>query len=259
MTGVPGRSIEGQLAFVESLITPEVREEILASDVHGSACAENGSDGFGPIESEILYAFVRTVQPKNIVQIGCGVSTAVCLDAAAKSNYTPRIVCIDPYPCKYLWHCNERGVIELIPSRVQNIDAWIVESLGSNDLLFIDSTHTLGPAGEVSRLILELMPKVAKNVYIHFHDIYFPYDYAPGILNGSLFFHHESSLLHAFLTFNDCFKLVSSLSMLHHEKQHELGVLLKHYIPSSNIDGVETTPGHFPSSTYIRRVRDARD
>jgi len=65
--------------------------------------------------------------------------------------------------------------------------------LAAGDLFFVDSTHTLGPAGEATRIILEFLPRLRKDVLIHFHDIVFPYDYTPDILDGAMFFPHESA------------------------------------------------------------------
>ena len=82
MAGVSGTELESQLDFVRAQCTPEVIDAIEAEPVHALACAENGEPGYGPIEADFLYAFVRTQQPAQIVQIGCGVSTALCLLAA---------------------------------------------------------------------------------------------------------------------------------------------------------------------------------
>ena len=61
--------------------------------------SNNGSPrGDDEVEAEFLYCFIRAQRPKRIVQIGCGVSTAVCLLAARDEGYSPRIICIEPYP-----------------------------------------------------------------------------------------------------------------------------------------------------------------
>ena len=43
---------------------------------------------------------------------------------------------------------------------------------------------------------------LAAGAWVHFHDIYFPYDYQRGILDDELFFSNESVLLHALLINN---------------------------------------------------------
>jgi hypothetical protein len=52
----------------------------------------NGSDqGYGEVEADLLYCFVRSQRPRQIVQIGCGVSTVVCLLAAKDEGHVPQI------------------------------------------------------------------------------------------------------------------------------------------------------------------------
>jgi hypothetical protein len=46
---------------------------------------------------------------------------------------------------------------------------------------------------------LELLPRLPKGVFVHFHDVTIPYDYMPDLLSGDLFFWTESVLVHAFL------------------------------------------------------------
>jgi hypothetical protein len=112
----------------------------------------------------------------------------------------------------------------------------------------------LGPAGEVTRLVLEWLPRVAPGVHVHFHDITFPYDYQPNILNA-LFFPHESALLHAFLCGNESFRIQCSLSMLHHARRAELMEIFPRYKPCTNEEGLAVDKGDYPSSIFIERTR----
>jgi hypothetical protein len=255
MIGVPGWDLDQQASFVRTVVTTELVERLASHDIHPKACEQNGEPGFGPIEAECLFAFVYTRKPARIVQIGCGVSTAVCLNAAAEANYHPDVICIDPYPNAFLRSAAHRGEVQLIPTPVEELSPrQVVDGLSVGDLLFVDSSHTLGPAGEVSRVILEILPLLVPGVAIHFHDIYFPYDYPGDLLSGALFFHHESVLLHAFLAFNGRFRLLAALSALHHRRPEVLRELFVNYRPRGNDDGLATSPGHFPSSAYLLSI-----
>ena len=119
-------------------------------------------------------------------------------------------------------------------------------------MFFVDSTHTLGPGREVTRIMLDLLPRLQAGVYVHFHDIYFPYDYQRGVLTNELFFVHETPLLHALLVNNPRLKIVASLSMLHYARKSELGAYLPNYTSAGDDYGLETSPGHFPSSIFLR-------
>jgi hypothetical protein len=254
MFGVSAESLDKQLEFLESLFSDDVKAELRKTNVHEMACFNNKSGGFGRVEADILYAFVRKNRPKRIMQIGCGVSTAVCINASRRAEYKPIITCIEPYPSGFLIEQSRRGIIKLIDKPVEHLEVSVVSCLEDADLLFVDSTHTLGPAGEVSRIILELLPRLKVGVYIHFHDILFPYDYAPNILLRPQFFQHESVLLHAFLAFNSCFKIAASLSMLHYKKQERLKAILIDYDPAQHDHGLKIKEGHLPTSTYLRRT-----
>jgi len=255
MIGVSMEDLETQLEFINSLMSDAVTNEIQESNVYGAACSDNCSGGFGRIEADVLYAFIRTVKPRKIFQIGCGVSTALCINASNKASYKPQITCVEPYPSDFLKNCQKGRIIKLIDEPIEHLEASCISNLEDGDLLFVDSTHTLGPAGEGSRIILELLPRLNVGVHIHFHDILFPYDYPSTILQRPQFFPHESVLLHAFLTYNDCFKIIASLSLLHYEKQIELQAILKNYVPARHEQGLRITKGDFPSSTYLRRTK----
>jgi hypothetical protein len=251
MMGVSGVDPDEQLTFVRSLISHDVRRRIARGDIHATACARNGEAGYGPVEADVLFAFVFGARPPRIVQIGCGVSTAVCLLAASEAGYRPTITCIEPYPNAFLRAAADTGEIILVPQPVENLDYGFLSDVGPGDLFFVDSSHTLGPAGEVTRIILEMLPRLAPGVRVHFHDVWFPYDYSPAVLDGELFFWHESALLHAYLTGNRGTRILASLSMLHFARRAELVQLVPTYRPRTDQDGLAAGPGHYPCSIYL--------
>jgi hypothetical protein len=162
------------------------------------------------------------------------------------------MTCIDPYPTPFLRHAHEKGDIALIAAKFETLDHESLADLGEGDLLFIDSSHTLGPAGEVSRIVLDVLPSLAVGVYVHFHDIWFPYDYPGGLLDRSLFFPHESALLHGFLIHNRRFEILVSMSMLHFGRKNQLAALIPHYRPREDVDGLTDVSGDYPSSIFLR-------
>lgn len=252
MIGVNGADALAQLEYLQSVMTPEVRAQLDAEDVHAYACGRNGEAGYGRVEADVLYGVVRSRQPRRVVQIGAGVSTAVILAAAEHARYSPQLLAVDPFPTDYLKQLAASGAINLLARPVETL-AWpALIALEPGDLFFVDSTHTLGPAGEVSRIVLEMLPRLESGVIVHFHDIYFPFDYPPDVLERALFFPHESSLLLAFLVANASFEILTSLSMLHHQRPGELAALIDSYRPRPMSDGLDAGLGHFPSAIYLR-------
>ena len=254
LAGIAGAALDEQLEFVERTLAQCGQSAESRGNVYALACSDNEEPGFGPVEAEFLYAFIGAYKPSHIIQVGYGVSTAVCLRAASEAAYKPKITCIDPFPTKYLRESHANNTVELVAHPVEEIDANIVDRLKKNDLFFVDSTHCLGPSGETTRLILEFLPRLNKGTFVHFHDIYFPYDYSGDILSKALFFHHESPLLQAFLAFNSRFKIEASLSMLHYAASDKLKQMIPSYAPRRCDDGLALGPGHFPSSTYLRVI-----
>jgi hypothetical protein len=255
MFGIQG-GIDAQVRWVDHC-TGRYRPSLRNFQIHQNAVRMNGSDeGYGQVEADFLYCFVRSVRPKKIVQIGCGVSTAVCLIAAADEGYSPEITCIEPYPTDFLKREHAAGKLILVPRKVEEVGANCSSSVRSGDLFFVDSSHTLAPAGEVNLILLEAMPRIAAGVYVHFHDIHFPYDYSPDTLSSALFFPHETALLYAFLLMNDCFEIAASLSMLHHLRLDDLVRFFPDMRPREFDEGLTRESGHYPSSIFLRRTSD---
>ena len=252
MGHIAGADLSSQQAFVSSC-TRGLDSSMTGSSLHQRACDMNGlQEGFGPIEADFLYCFVRSQKPQRIVQIGCGVSTAICILAAEDAGYKPEIVCIEPYPTEFLVKQAAAGTLRLLAEKFEESTLPLAETVGGDGLFFVDSSHTLGPAGEVTQLICDVLPTLPAGAWVHFHDIMFPYDYSPNILTTELFFCHETALLHAFLLQNERYSIAASLSMLHHESPDELARCLPNYRPAKFDQGLRITDGHHPSSIYLR-------
>jgi len=253
MYGINGIEITKQLAFASRCCTRKyLQDRMKNQNIYFNACSINKAEGFGPIEADFLFCFIFTKKPKRIIQIGCGVSTAVILEASSLANYKPRIICIEPYPNKFLKNAVMQHKITLLAKKVQKVPLKIIANLEEGDLLFIDSTHMVKPGSEVALIITEILPRLQRGVYIHFHDITFPYDYPRHLLNKDLFFPNESIMLHAFLINNPNFTIKTSLSMLHYTRQPEMKKMLPNYKPGSDEFGLEKTQGHYPSSIFLQ-------
>ncbi len=254
MDAISGSDIASQLSFLRNCCPPGLVEQ-LPSSLYEDACADNGAVGFGPTEAQFLYCFIATRRPRHVVQIGCGVSTAVILRACRDVDHTIELTCVEPYPTRFLDDAATSGRIELIREKAQDVELQRLIELDGGDLFFMDSTHTVKPGSEVNRVVLEVLPRLAEAVYVHFHDVLFPYDYSPTLLESDLFFWHESVLLQAFLTLNARYTLRVALSMVHHAAPVSLGELLPGYRPARFEEGLtldKLGSAHFPSSAYLQ-------
>ena len=159
---------------------------------------------FNGFDAAVYYSLIRHLQPQRIVEIGGGYSTQIA-DRALARNGTGKLTCIEPYPEERL--NGAKLDIELITKRVEEIDIDFFSSLEANDILFIDSSHTVKFGSDVCFEFLEVLPRLKPGVWIHVHDIFFPHDYPEEWLIERRQAWNEQYLLEAFLSFNSRFSV----------------------------------------------------
>ena len=251
MLGIEVTDLKQQLAKLLEMVKP-FKSEYEGSRMSREAESSNLGLGFGFIEAQCLHGVLRSLKPKRMIEIGSGVSThwainAMSLNALEQSPGT--IICIEPYPSKYLLASKE---IELIPKMVQELDPVEFDSLEAGDLLLIDSSHAVRTGGDVIYIYLQVLPRLKPGVIVHIHDIYFPYLYQRDILDA-LYQWNETALLAAYLTNNSAMIILFSLSMLHYDASDELKKVFPDYEPAIDVDGLanKDEQTHFPSSIYL--------
>jgi predicted O-methyltransferase YrrM len=157
-----------------------------------------------------LYCMIRHVKPARVIEVGSGYSSCLMLDTNDLFfNGTIATTFIEPYPELLLSLITEedRKRIEIISSRVQDVGLNEFDSLQANDILFIDSTHVSKVYSDVNRLFFEILPRINEGVYIHFHDIFYPFEYPKEwIYEGRAW--NEAYLLRGFLQYNSSFRIV---------------------------------------------------
>jgi hypothetical protein len=172
---------------------------------------------FGAGDAEALYCMIRHFKPRRIVEIGCGQSTIVAhfaiADAKAEdSSYQCRQICYEPFENPWL----EGLGVEVRRERIERADISLFHSLSAGDIVFIDSSHTQRPMGDVEFEFLHILPILPKGVIVHVHDIFSPRDYPAKWLKDERRFWNEQYLLEAFLSFNKEFEIICSLNYLMH-------------------------------------------
>ena len=129
-------------------------------------------------------------------------------------------VCIDPWPREFI----SRGVpgIEFIRKKVEDLDLDLFQQLQENDILFVDSSHVVRTAGDVCFEILEMLPRLAKGVIVHFHDIFLPFEYPKDWIVGQHRFWTEQYLLQAYLAENNHVEVLFANHFLSKEYEEEV-------------------------------------
>ena len=157
---------------------------------------------FSGFDAAVYYGIIRHLKPERIIEIGGGYSTRIAAKALA-ANGKGNLTCIEPYPEQRL----NGDKFDLIQRRVEEIDLDFFSSLTANDILFIDSSHTVKFGSDVCYEFLEILPRIAGGVWIHVHDIFFPHDYPAEWLIDRRLALNEQYLLEAFLSFNNQFQV----------------------------------------------------
>lgn len=169
----------------------------------------------------ILHCMIRHLKPKRIIEVGSGFSSCVTLDTN-ELYFNGSIVTtfIEPYPRLLMSLVKEedKGRIKLLPCRLQDVNVSEFEALQANDILFIDSTHVSKIDSDVNRIVFEILPRLSPGVHIHFHDIFYPFEYPKEwVYEGKSW--NEAYLLRAFLQYNTAFRVVLMNTFM--ERYHE--------------------------------------
>jgi hypothetical protein len=251
LTGIPW-DLAAQLAWLKGVCEPYYGEVAGLKSYYSFI---GSGPGYGEIESQILHCFVRRYAPANIIEIGSGVSTICMIEAAGLNQRdgkrVSRITCVEPFPSDKL---RSRKEIELIPKFCQQVPLSLFDRLSAGDLLFIDSTHAVKVGSDVLRIYLEIVPYLPPGIFLHVHDIYLPYAY-PREVFSTRYWWQETAMLMALLINNPKLAVLTCLSALHYDYPEQLQKLLTDYRPAPNDEGLAvspSTPGHFPSSTWLR-------
>lgn len=220
MPGV-ATDLEDQVGLLRRVCLP-YREEYEGNTVYQDAVEHKAGSGYGYVEAQALHGVIRHFNPRRVIEVGSGVSSyciAAALDRnAEETGQRARMTCIEPYPAD---HLRALPSVELREQPVQEVPVSIFEELDAGDLLFIDSSHAVKTGSDVNFVVLEVLPRLRPGVVVQVHDIYFPYDYSPDVLQ-TLFHWNETALYHAYLVHNDRVRILFCLSQLHHERPDAL-------------------------------------
>ena len=204
----------------------------------------------------VLYSMIKYLQPKRIIEIGSGFSSALMLDMN-EMYFEKTIKCtfIEPYPerLQQLVGKADSKNIDLRVNTLQETPLSLFNELKENDILFVDSSHVSKAGSDVNKLLFEVLPNLNSGVYIHIHDIFFPFEYPKGWIYKGVAW-NEAYALRAFLQYNqnyEIFFFTSFLLVCHRDK-------IKQYLPKALESEVPNptladTPG---ASIWLKKVSD---
>lgn len=224
-----------QLAWVEENLTGPLAEWDPAFDTgssYGRYDVRNGA--YDEIDSELAWAMVRFLRPRRLVELGSGASSLV-LAHAARANAADGSPCeyrvFDPFPRPWVEE-GMPGMTACEPVRAQDVPLGVFEALEAGDVLFVDTTHTVKTGSEVNRIVLDVLPRLAPGVAVHFHDIFLPWEYHRHWIEGD-FKWNEQYLLQAFLSMNSGYEVLCSSQALVREQNEGIRSLVSTIRPAS--------------------------
>ena len=213
------------LDFLNDCLTPYADELKTTFEIDGTGemfSWENPQ--FGYTDALALYCMLRHFKPKRIIEIGSGYSSAVAFHALRR-NGGGHLTMIEPFPSdvlrKQLGSRSSLPSHELIEKRVQDLPVDYFSSLGENDVLFVDSTHTVKMGSDCLFLHLKVIPSVAAGVVVHVHDVFLPGPMPSAWLIENSLYWCEQYLLQAYLLDNPKVKVLFG-SQYHLVKNREL-------------------------------------
>lgn len=177
---------------------------------------------FSKADATVLNMILREFKPSQIIEVGSGFSSAVMLDTNDLfMDNSLKFTFIEPFPSRLnsLLSEQDRERCTIINEFVQNVNLDIFDELEENDILFIDSSHVIKLGSDLSRIFFSILPRLKPGVIIHFHDIFWPFEYPLKWYHQGRAY-NEAFLLRSFLQYNSKFKILFFPSYLvhnHHE------------------------------------------
>src|SRR3954449_10647822 len=128
---------------------------------------------FGGADAIVYYGLVRELRPRRVVEVGSGWSSLLLARALGRNGTPCDVTLIEPYPNHELlsalpdgWEVQERPL--------QRAELAVFERLGPGDLCLFDGSHCAATASDVNWFVFEVMPRLARGVLVHIHDILLP-------------------------------------------------------------------------------------
>ncbi len=161
-------------------------------------------------DGSVLSAMISVYRPKRIIEIGSGWSSACSIDTVqfiAKTD--TKLTFIEPYTkiLREVMRADYRK-LHVIETAVQDTPVTIYDELEAGDILFIDSTHVLRTGSDVVFELFEILPRLAKGVIVHFHDMFWPFEYPRSWAVEENRSWNELYAVRAFLINNDAWRVL---------------------------------------------------
>lgn len=173
------------------------------------------------LDWRLLVAMIRRLQPARVVAVERSGSLVEVLDRngllTGDTDYT--VVTDGASPAEAVAAAPS---ISVVTSPIRELPNDFFDGLRPGDLLFIDLPHEGTGTSAYSRLVFEVMPRLAPGVVVHFSGIRFPFAYA----TGRRFWWSEPYLVRTILLASGGFRVVLFNSLLETEAGQQIATAL---------------------------------
>jgi hypothetical protein len=231
--------VDAALALVETELAPFVAEfDFPHRGPQPPGAFFLFNDNFEAVDSELLYGLVRSRKPRRVVELGSGY-TSLLIGAACRRNAAegfPTVhVAYDPFPRPHVLGRPTPEPTVVVPTSAADVPLEVFASLEANDVLFVDTTHTVKVGSEVNHVVLDVLPLLREGVLVHFHDIFTPWPYPRAWLEHEHWYWAEQYLLQGFLAFNAGFEILLPAQAMARDRPERLAAAIPSFDPHRGV------------------------
>jgi predicted O-methyltransferase YrrM len=178
----------------------------------------------GPMDGLMLYSMLRKFQPKTVIEVGSGYSSAIMLDVNnLERENAMKLTFIEPYPDRLhsLLKEEDYQAATVIEQKIQEVDLARFEQLEANDMLFLDTSHIVKTGNDVVFWLFHILPRLQSGVLIHIHDIFWPFEYPKAWIEEQKCY-TEIYLIRAFLMNNADYEIVHFNSYIQYMEKEKI-------------------------------------
>ncbi len=220
---------------------PYVKEFVFPEHVSQQYRYFKQNSFFNITDGMILFFILRHFNPKRIIEVGSGFSSALMLDTSdTYFKESPiQFTFIEPYPERLQSLLKPHEEVEIVVDKVQSVPVKKFKELKKNDILFVDSSHVSKYGSDVNHIIFNILPQLNEGVILHFHDICYPFEYPKEWLQNGIYW-NEAYLLRAFLMGNSAYQVL----------------LFNHFLSTKHLERVQSIVPEFKSggSLWLQKV-----
>jgi|GEM_PF-377139 len=207
-------------------------------------------------DAVILFCMLMHHRSAAVVEVGSGYSSALLLDVRDRRQPDLRLTFIEPNPGDRLYpltSAHDREDVRIFPYEVQVVEKGLFAELNAGDLLFIDTGHVSKTGGELNYLLFEILPQLRPGVIIHFHDIFWPFEYPETLVLEKGYAWSEVYLLRAFLSSNKDYRVLFMNNFMGCNFSAEMAEAFPRI---SEIEtGAESYCGQYGSGLWLEKTR----